>query len=150
MTKIVLPFPPSTNNLFFTTKYGRARTQRYDSWIMEAGNEILRQRPKKVTGPVTLSFEFQEKDRRPRDISNLIKAPEDLLVKHGIIEKDDNTIVRGISAKWSDEVEGCRITIESIFSSVASVASASPSASHDGQATHERTNHRPQRGTGVA
>ena len=115
MTIVLLPFPPSTNNLFFTTKYGRARTQRYDSWIQEAGNEILRQRPRKVAGPVKLKFEFQEIDRRPRDISNLIKAPEDLLVKHGIIERDDNSIVRGISADWA-EVEGCRVTIEPIFS----------------------------------
>lgn len=141
MTTLLLPFPPSTNNLFFTTKYGRARTQRYDSWIMEAGNEILRQRPKKVAGPVMLAFEFQEKDRRPRDISNLIKAPEDLLVKHGIIEKDDNSIVRGISAKWSDEVEGCRVTIESIFSSVASVAS-SKSSPNDGQDNDNKQNAR--------
>lgn len=127
MTTILLPFPPSTNNLFFTTKYGRARTQKYDSWIMEAGNEILRQRPRKVAGPVHLTFEVQEgKDRRPRDISNLIKAPEDLLVKHGIIEKDDNSIVRSISAKWSDEVEGVRVTVASIF--------ASPEASQTQQA----------------
>jgi Holliday junction resolvase RusA-like endonuclease len=116
LTVISLPFPPSTNNLFFTTKYGRARTQKYDSWIQEAGNEILRQRPKKVSGPVHLIFEIQDgKDRQPRDISNLIKAPEDLLVKHGIIEADNNNIVRSITARWSLEVEGVRITIEPLF-----------------------------------
>lgn len=80
-----------------------------------------------MPAPVHLTFEVQEgKDRRPRDISNLIKAPEDLLVKHGIIEKDDNSIVRSISAKWSDEVEGVRVTVASIF--------ASPEASQTQQA----------------
>lgn len=115
-TTIRLPFPPSTNNLFMTTKYGRARTQKYDSWIMEAGNEILRQRPPKFTGPVVLFFHFQEnrKPRRPRDVTNLIKAPEDLLVKHGIIEADDNSIVRGIEAYWADTAEGCEVTIFSV------------------------------------
>lgn len=146
MTKIVLPFPPSTNNLFFTTKYGRARTQRYDSWIMEAGNEILRQRPKKITGPVHLLFEIERKrDGRKRDASNFIKAPEDLLVSHRIIEADDDSIVYSVKSAWSDEVEGCRITIESIFSSVP-VASASPSASQDGQAIDPSKNADPHRG----
>lgn len=117
MTTITLPFPPSTNNLFMNGKHGRFRSQKYDSWIQEAGNEILRQRPKRVDGPVNLLFEFQEgQDRRPRDISNLIKAPEDLLVKHGLIQADDNSIVRSISVKWNHEIEGVRVTIEPLFS----------------------------------
>src|SRR4051812_39161667 len=123
MTVINLPFPPSVNNLFINGKSGRFRSQKYDSWIMEAGNEILRQRPKRIEGPVNLLFEFQEgQDRRPRDISNLIKAPEDLLVKHGLIQADDNSIVRSVSAKWSAEVEGVRVTVESIFHRVPEVA----------------------------
>lgn len=116
MTVINLPFPPSVNNLFINGKNGRFRSQRYDSWIMEAGNEILRQRPAKVAGPVILIFEFQEgRDKRKRDISNLIKAPEDLLVKYGIIEADDGSIVREIKVKWNADIEGARVTVESIF-----------------------------------
>lgn len=116
---ITLPMPPSVNNMFINSKHGRFRSQKYDSWIMEAGNEILRQRPSKVAGPVVLSFEFQDgRDNRKRDISNLIKAPEDLLVKHGIIEADDQTIVRKINAGWSLEVEGVRVTVESVFNRV--------------------------------
>lgn len=116
MTVLNLPFPPSVNNLFINGKSGRFRSQKYDSWIMEAGNEILRQRPSKVSGPVVLSFEFEEgRDNRKRDISNLIKAPEDLLVKHGIIEADDQTVVRKINVAWSLEVEGVRVTVESFF-----------------------------------
>lgn len=58
-------------------------------------------------------FEFQEgRDKRKRDITNLLKAPEDLLVKHGIIEADDGSVVRRVSAAWNAEVEGVRITIE--------------------------------------
>ena len=116
MTVLNLPFPPSVNNLFINGKSGRFRSQKYDSWIQEAGNEILRQRPSKVSGPVVLSFEFQDgRDARKRDISNLIKAPEDLLVKHGIIEADDQSIVRKINVSWSLEVEGVRVTIEPLF-----------------------------------
>lgn len=119
MQTIMLPFPPSVNNLFVNGKFGRFRSQKYDSWIMEAGNEILRQRPSKCFGPVNLKFEFQEgRDNRKRDVTNLIKAPEDLLVKHGIIEADDGSIVRKVEACWNAEVEGVRISIESCFREV--------------------------------
>jgi Holliday junction resolvase RusA-like endonuclease len=118
MTTFTLPFPPSVNNLFMNGKHGRFRSQRYDTWIQEAGVEIMRQRPKKVAGPVILTFEFQEgRDKRKRDISNLVKAPEDLLVKHGIIEADDGSIVREIKCKWSAEVEGVRVTVATAFPS---------------------------------
>lgn len=113
MIVIQLPFPPSVNNLFLNGRSGRFRSQKYDSWIQEAGTEIMRQRPSKCVGPVSLMFEFQEgRDKRKRDITNLLKAPEDLLVKHGIIEADDGSVVRKVSAAWSAEVEGVRITIE--------------------------------------
>lgn len=121
MIVLHLPFPPSSNNMFVnTTRGGRFRSQKYDSWIQAAGTEILRQRPRKVAGPVSLTFEFQEgRDNRKRDISNLVKAPEDLLVKHGIIEADDGSIVRSITSKWTPEVEGVRVTIQSMFKETA-------------------------------
>jgi Holliday junction resolvase RusA-like endonuclease len=116
MTTFTLPFPPSVNNLFMNGKHGRFRSQRYDSWIQEAGCEIMRQRPKKVAGPVILTYEFQEgKDKRKRDLGNLEKAPTDLLVSHGIISADDGSIVREIKLKWNAEVEGVRVTVSSIF-----------------------------------
>lgn len=112
MTPIRLPFPPSTNNLFINGSKGRFRSQKYADWIAEAGWELARQRPLKVAGPVDLVFHFQDgRDKRKRDVTNLIKAPEDLLVKHGIIEADDNTIVRSVTAFWADTAVGVEITI---------------------------------------
>lgn len=108
-----LPIPPSVNNLYVNSSRGRFRSQKYDEWIHEAGWEIKRQHPPRIKGPVKLSFEFEEpKTKRPADVSNLIKAPEDLIVKHGIIEADHNGIVRKVSAEWSSEIEGMRVTIE--------------------------------------
>lgn len=115
MIVVTLPFPPSTNNLFINTSRGRIRSSKYDEWATEAGWELKRQRPPKVVGPVMLSFDFQSgRDKRKRDITNLLKAPEDLLVKFGVIEADDNTIVQCISAGWSSSVQGVRITITPI------------------------------------
>ena len=112
MTVLTLPMPPSTNNMFINGSKGRFRSQKYDEWILEAGWELKRQRPSQCLGPVSLTFEFQEVEgKRKRDISNLIKAPEDLLVKHGIIEADDQFTVRSISVSWSREVQGVRVTI---------------------------------------
>lgn len=132
--------PPSTNNLFLNVKHGRIRSQKYDTWLQEAQVDYLRQRPKSITGPVNITMEFQEPKRRS-DLDNRVKAPLDFLVKSKVIEADDQTIVRKLNLAWSDEVEGCRITIESIFSNV---ASASNEASQTGQESHERFN-RPQR-----
>ena len=114
MTVIDLPFPPSVNNLFINVKRGRIRSQKYEDWIQEAGWLLACQRPAKCVGPVALFFEFCEPDKRKRDLDNLLKAPQDLLVKHGIIEADDCSIVRSVHASWSEAVGGCRITIEQL------------------------------------
>jgi Holliday junction resolvase RusA-like endonuclease len=113
MTTILsMPFPPSTNNLFINTGRGRIHSSKYDEWITAAGWELKRQRASHVAGPVTLAFEFEEgRDNRKRDISNLIKAPEDLLVRHGVITADDGSVVREISMRWSRSVKGCQVTI---------------------------------------
>lgn len=135
-TTIKLPFPPSTNNMFINGSRGRFRSQKYDEWIIEAGWELKRQRPPKFVGPVDLCFHFQEnrKPKLPRDVTNLIKAPEDLLVKHGIIQADDNSIVRSVCAFWADTATGVEVTIFSVNHRV-------PEASHKENA-NERAVHR--------
>lgn len=123
--------PPSTNNLYINVRKGRIRSQQYDDWIQWAGVDYLRQRPKSITGPVNITLEVQEPKRRS-DIDNRAKAVLDFLVKSKVIEADDQTIVRKLNLAWSDEVEGCRITIESVFSSVASESQLSPNAAGQG------------------
>jgi Holliday junction resolvase RusA-like endonuclease len=77
--------PPSTNNLFINVKRGRIVSQRYDSWLQEARVDYYRQRPKSVTGPVNITMEFKEPNRR-RDLDNMTKAPLDFIVKSGVID----------------------------------------------------------------
>jgi crossover junction endodeoxyribonuclease RusA len=119
-TVLTLPMPPSTNHLFSGgAGHGRRYVSKeYEAWREHAGIELKRQRPLPVKGMVILFFEFQEKDRRKRDVTNFLKAPEDLLVHFGIIEADDCSIVREVRAKWSAEVEGCRITIQDFASTL--------------------------------
>ena len=110
---INLPFPVSVNAMFADGKTRRHKSQRYCDWLMEAGLQLNRQRPTPVKGPVRMTYEFGAPDSRRRDLSNLLKGPEDLLVKHGVIEADDNSVVREIRLTWAP-VEGVRITIEPI------------------------------------
>lgn len=117
MTVVSLPFPVSVNAMFADGKTRRHKSQRYADWLLEAGWAIKSQRIAPVPGPVKLLFEVQEgHDKRKRDISNLIKGPEDLLVSHGIIEADDGSIVREIALKWNADVKGVRITINQVDS----------------------------------
>ncbi|MGM4997815.1 RusA family crossover junction endodeoxyribonuclease [Tardiphaga sp. 538_B7_N1_4] len=112
MTTVTLPFPISVNAMFSNGRTGRHKSQRYADWLNEAGYSLMVQRPKIVKGPVVISCLVQDgRDGRKRDITNLIKGPEDLLVSHGIIEADDSSIVREVKMKWSKDVQGIQITI---------------------------------------
>lgn len=120
MITLTLPFPPSVNNLFISAGRKRVRSPRYRAWAEEAGalivvqQSIYRNAGKSIAthGPVTLHYEFQEgQDRRKRDIGNLEKPVTDLLVTHGVIRADDNTVVRGIDLRWSDKILGVRVTV---------------------------------------
>lgn len=101
------------NGLFATGKHGkRYRSQRYEDWIHVAGIEVMRQRPNKISGPVALLYEFGEpKDKRKHDLGNLEKATTDLLVTHGIIQADDNSIVREIRLRWVEDIAGVLVTV---------------------------------------
>lgn len=113
-TVITLPFPPSVNGLFANKKRGRVRSERYREWANAAGWELKAQRPKRVKGPVRLSLFVQEKRDRKRDISNLVKAVEDLLVEHRIIDGDDQATVREVRASWCPRTTGCRVEVERV------------------------------------
>ena len=100
--RIRMPLAPSTNNLFINAPKGgsraRVRSPAYRQWAQLAGWEVRTQRPRPMKGRVTLQFFHGRPDKRRRDASNYIKAPEDLLVSLGIIE--DDSLVEGCSSFW--------------------------------------------------
>ena len=109
---VTLPFPVSVNAMYSNGKSGRFKSPRYEAWLIEAGYALMVQRPARIKGPVTLSYEVQDgSDGRRRDIGNLEKGPTDLLVAHGIIEGDHDQIVREINLRWCRNVSGIRVTI---------------------------------------
>jgi len=98
---IWLPYPPTTNNLFFNAGKRRVRSKGYDAWIEHALLEVRRQRPTPIAGPYRLSLVAHRPDRRRRDLGNIEKPISDLLVKAGVIA-DDSDATR-IMLTWSTE-----------------------------------------------
>ena len=97
MAQIALPFPPSLNGLFKNRRKGRAKTPRYEDWIIDAGWELLQQHPLKHTDPVTIHILVCPPSKRLFDLDNYAKAPLDLLVKHKIIPDDNIQIVKKLT-----------------------------------------------------
>ena len=113
MITLTLPFPPSINALYRTVKGRSILSAAYRAWKAEAGAELIQQRPKKHTGPVSVEVALCPPDKRLRDIDNAgFKAVLDLLVTHQIIEADDSTIVRSIRASWVDSGPPCVVYVE--------------------------------------
>ena len=110
MIRYDLPYPPSTNGLFFNASKGRVKTIAYRNWLDAAGNQILAQGRKHIHGKVSLAIAVTRPDRRKRDISNLIKAVEDLLVEMAVI--DDDSLVQRLSIKWVDSGPECAVIIQ--------------------------------------
>lgn len=75
---------------------------------------LKQQKPAPVAGRVNITIELVAPDRRLRDGDNYKKAPIDLLVAHGIIEADNNRIVRQSLVRWVDTGEPCTVFVEQV------------------------------------
>lgn len=105
LMRVWLPFPPSTNGLFVNAgKGGRNLSARYRKWREEAGWALKHQPQSRrsFSGPVSLHMALTNPRKVHADCSNYIKAVEDLICQHGIIQGDDERFVRGVSIEWAD------------------------------------------------
>lgn len=108
-----LPFPPSVNHIWRKGRSGFHKSAKYKAWLEEAGKELLRQRPQKISGEYRIRFCLTPPDKRRRDQDNYIKAVSDLLVQHGVIDDDSfaiETVIKWIRA--SNYAPGVRVVIE--------------------------------------
>lgn len=104
--------PPSTNGLYFNRPgKGRVKTDRYRTWLQAAGWDLKRYHNIRFSQPVHLDIKIG-KLRANADISNRIKALEDLLVTHKVIPGDSIQWVKGVNIHLSPEpFEGVEIEI---------------------------------------
>lgn len=111
MITLVLPVPPSTNNLFATVGRKRIKSQRYRDWLADAGFYLMQQTFEKGTiiGAYTMDIRVPMKVRA--DVTNLLKAPEDLLVSIGVLPDDKHCFRASIERA---DIEDCEITVRGI------------------------------------
>lgn len=104
--------PPSTNNLFVNVRgRGRVKSERYRVWLQAAGWDMKRYHNVRWDTPVYLTIVIG-KLRANADVSNRIKALEDLLVTHKIIPGDSVEWVKGVNICVAQEpFEGVQIAI---------------------------------------
>lgn len=110
---LMLPFPPSNNNLHKNvSKTVRPKTKNYVNWIKEADGMATQQKPfvifdKRVDVTVYLGGGASN-----YDCDNFNKAPQDFIVRLGIIKDDSKPYVRSTKQIWCEETKGCMIFIE--------------------------------------
>lgn len=107
-----LPMPPSINRLYRAVQGRSILSKEYRVWKSDAALTLMVQRCKPVHGPVSVLVECKPADKRRRDIDNVgFKAVLDLLVTQKLIDADDSSTVREITARWVDSGPPCRVTI---------------------------------------
>ena len=104
MTRIWLPFPPSTNGLFsqrlIRGRVIRIPATRYTKWKKEAKRHLVGF--KQIAGIVRLKLELTPPNKLARDADNYNKAVIDALVQNGILEDDSSAFVRSVMAEWNE------------------------------------------------
>lgn len=111
-----LPWPPQANNRLMARRgKGMMLSPKVRDWYENAAYELRRQNPELIEGPVELHIRLSAPFKRKYDIDNRAKCTIDALVKNGIIEEDDCTIVRKITME-ADETAcvGAHVTISSV------------------------------------
>lgn len=101
--------PPSVNNLFRNAGKKRVPTKEYTAWKQAAGWELVSQRPAKIEGAYSFRLLVRGHPGGRSDLSNRIKAIEDLLVSHGVVT--DDRWCASLVVDWSKSVAGCEVEI---------------------------------------
>lgn len=105
---IDLPWPPSANRLWRTTRQGRMyKTQEAADYGMGVGWIVMEHGINPMTGPVCLSLQFYRPMQRG-DLDNRIKAVLDAL--NGVLYKDDKQVVE-LHAFLADDKHNPRVEV---------------------------------------
>ena len=70
------------------------QSEEYEQYEKDCG-WYIKKLPEPINEPVNIKYTFYRKNNIRCDISNLIAACDDILVKYGILEDDNFKIIRG-------------------------------------------------------
>jgi crossover junction endodeoxyribonuclease RusA len=107
-----LPFPPSVNSLYGGgSGQKRFKSKTYKAW--EVSCSILANAEGCLAGIYSIKYTFYLPDKRKRDLTNYLKAPEDYLVSQCILLDDNHEIVQRTVAQFGGIDKGNpRVEIE--------------------------------------
>ena len=98
--KGVIPVEPRTKknsqNIFMNKKTGRAfisTSAAYKAYDAEAGKYLDGRMKTPVNVPVEVTARFYMKTRRRVDLTNLMEALHDILVKHKVLADDNSQVI---------------------------------------------------------
>lgn len=125
MPTYVLSIPPSVNQLYANVrkpwarlattkpskKRGRVKTRAYSAWIDGELKALVAQRAKPVEPPVSVAI--TRPSRSKMDIDAVVKPTIDLLVRAGLIEDDNPSIVTSVSVNFGN-VENMAVKLEHV------------------------------------
>lgn len=113
--RFALPWPVSVNAMFINVRgKGRAKSEAYKAWIVDAGWTLRSYRPRKFSAAVEIEIEVNPPTGRRFDIDNLQKGILDLLVKHQVIPDDSRRWVRKVSIACVDTGAPCVVIVRPI------------------------------------
>lgn len=104
---------PSLNTMFRNVPgVGRVRTGDYNAWAKVAGLELMAQKVNqaRLQPPLTLTIRLPDSKGRA-DISNFVKACEDLLVGANIIPDDNDKVIRKLIVEVGADKGRCVIEL---------------------------------------
>ena len=97
-----IKFKAGKNGFYKKTKYGLkyvgipfiSQNKRYKQYEIDAG-WFLKKLPEPIKGPVNVKCTFYRDSRRRCDLTNLLEAIDDILVKYGILADDNFEVLAG-------------------------------------------------------
>ena len=99
MNKFIIRLPPvskkNSQQIFFNSKTGKrfiAPSKKYTEYEQNAG-WFLPRRKEPIDYPINVKCLFYMPTKRKCDLTNLLEAVDDVLVKYGIIADDNYTII---------------------------------------------------------
>lgn len=109
-TIITLPYPPSVNNLFLTTKKGkRTKSERYQEYLSAVQRECMARRVRPLDGDLAILVQVY-RPRKVGDLDNSLKAILDSLKKGGAFF--DDVQIAHIEATRFEDKTNPRVDVE--------------------------------------
>jgi crossover junction endodeoxyribonuclease RusA len=111
-TRLVLPYPPSVNNLYATVNGRRVKSREGRRYLVVAQQRAIEQGVTLMQGDLYVTYAIYMP--RKSDLDNRVKACQDAL--KGLAWKDDIQVAAFTATRYSDKHNPrVEVTIEQVF-----------------------------------